>query len=41
VFLDQKDKQLKEVEKERDAFALKSEAMAEKLKTNNIDFDAK
>jgi len=41
VFLDQKDKQLKEVEKERDNLALKSESMAEKLKTNNIEFDSK
>lgn len=41
VFLDQKDRQLREAEKERDNLALQSESMADKLKTNNIEFDAK
>lgn len=41
VFLDQKDRQLREAEKERDNLALQSESMAEKLKTNNIEFDTK
>jgi len=41
VLLDQKEAQLGEVEKERDNLALKSEAMAEKLKASNIEFDGK
>ena len=41
VFLDQKDRQLREAERERDNLALQSESMAEKLKTNNIEFDLK
>ena len=41
VFLDKKDKYIKEVEQERDNLALKSESMQEKLKANNIEFDAK
>ena len=48
VFLDQKDRQLKEVEKERDGLALQSETMAaqnekmaEALKQNNVEFDNK
>ena len=39
--MDQKEKQLREVEKEKDHLALKSESMAEKLKANNIEFDNK
>ena len=41
VFIDQKDRQLREAEKERDNLALQSESMADKLKTNNIEFDTK
>ena len=40
MFLDKKDKQLKEAERERDNLVLQTEAMGEKLKTNNIEFDA-
>ena len=39
--MDQKEKQLREVEREKDHLALKSESMAEKLKANNIEFDNK
>lgn len=48
VFLDKKDKQLKEVEKERDNLLLsneslnaKADSMAETLKKNNVEFDNK
>ena len=41
LFLDKKEKQVAELEKERDNLALKSESMGEKLKSNNIDFDSK
>ena len=41
LFLDKKEKQVVELEKERDNLALKSESMSEKLKTNNIEFDSK
>jgi hypothetical protein len=41
LFLDKKEKQVLELEKEKDSLALKSESMAEKLKTNNIEFDNK
>ena len=40
MFLDKKDKMLKEAEKERDNLILQTEAMGEKLKSNNIEFDA-
>jgi chromosome segregation ATPase len=40
IFLDKTKKQLQETEKEKDQLALKSEAMAEKLKSNNIEFDS-
>ena len=39
--MDQKEKLLREVEKEKDHLALKSESMAEKLKANNLEFDNK
>lgn len=39
--IDSKDKLYRDVEKEKDNIVLKSEAMAEKLKSNNIEFDAK
>jgi hypothetical protein len=38
MVIEQKDKQLAQVERERDNLALNSEAMTEKLKANNIDF---
>lgn len=48
VFLDQKDRQLQEAEKERDALGLQNETLAaqkekmvETLKQNNVEFDAK
>jgi len=41
LIIDQRDKTIKEIEKEKDNITLKSEAMAEKLKTNNIEFDTK
>lgn len=41
LFLDKKEKQVSELEKERDNLALKSESMSEKLKSNNIEFDSK
>ena len=41
VFLDQKDKHLKEAEKERDNLVLKTEAMSEKMKAGGVDFDGK
>lgn len=37
MFVDQKEKQIKDLEKERDTLALNSEAMAEKLRENKID----
>ena len=39
--MDKKDVALKEAEKERDNLTLKTEAMAEKLKSNNVEFDNK
>ena len=48
VFLDGKDRQLKEVEKERDNLAIqnetlsaKADSMAETMKQNNVEFDSK
>ena len=41
LIIDQRDKTIKEIEKEKDNITLKSEARAEKLKTNNIEFDTK
>lgn len=48
VFLDQKDRQLKEAEKERDNLTIqnemlnaKAESMAETMKQNNVEFDSK
>lgn len=41
VYLDNKDKQLKELTTECDSLNLKCEAMAAKLKENNVEFDAK
>jgi len=39
--LETKEKAISDLEKERDSLALNSEAMAEKLKSNNIQFDPK
>jgi len=41
VFLDLRDGQLREAEKERDSLTLKADAMGKALKTNNVEFDAK
>ena len=41
IIIDQRDKTIKEIEKEKDNITLKSESMAEKLKSNNIEFDGK
>lgn len=41
MFLERKDRQLKEAEQERDSLALKAEAMGEKLKGANVEFDDK
>lgn len=41
IFLDKKDRQLKEAEKERDDLVVHNEAMGEKLKSNNIEYAPK
>lgn len=41
MFLDKKDKIVKETEQERDNFTVQIDAMQAKLKENNIEFDGK
>lgn len=41
LIIDQRDKTIKEIEKEKDNITLKAESMGEKLKANNIEFDSK
>ena len=41
LFLEKKEKLVSELEKEKDTLALITESMAEKLKSNNIEFDSK